>query len=229
MLKVKNYLLVIVTIIICLVLVGCTLKTDLPINNEQVTQQPEQAKELTTEEISELENDYIPYFYDQYQVLNIEDSNATDWFIFNTIVFDYENELRKGNGNYEFSNTIEMNKLREILKETIGNDVNDYTKDISGENYTIEGLFNDWSYLIKITDIKIDGEKYNIEFDAWIFSEDGLMNWDEENSNAEVEQVRQVDVDGFFNYLMETETPDHSSITIKKNSDYKYFKYQMVK
>jgi outer membrane biogenesis lipoprotein LolB len=68
MLKVKNYLLVIVSIIICLVLVGCTLKTDLPINNEQVTQQPEQAKELTTEEISELENDYIPYFHNQIQL-----------------------------------------------------------------------------------------------------------------------------------------------------------------
>jgi hypothetical protein len=234
MLKRKKFLLFIVTLIICIVLIGCTQNTDIPTNN---TPQVEDSKGLTSEEISELEEVYLPFFYEQYQVRKSDNSNDIDYFVYNTINFDYtQNKLYDIEG-YVYSNSISMNKMREILKETTGSEESEFTKDILGETYTAEVLDKHWGYLAKITDMVIDGENYNIKFDTWYFSEDGttvenvetgeLIDITYDGSVTE-EELAKFDFDDYLNYIEENVTPVHSSIVLKKNLDYKYSKYQMV-
>jgi hypothetical protein len=230
MLKRKNYLIIIVTLIICIILVGCTQKTYIPTNNEQSTLQIEELEGLEIEEKNELENKYLPYFYDQY--IRPYD---TDLFVYNTIDFVYKQ-------NEEYSNTISMNKLEKIIKESTGSERNVYTKDILEEAYTSGVLDKHWGFLVKITDVDINGEKYSIKYDAWYFSEDGSTIEDVETGDfidiyydksgmivdSVTGEMRERNFDEYLNYIKENVTPDHRSIILKKNSDYEYSKYQML-
>jgi hypothetical protein len=230
MLKVKNYLLVIVTIIICIILAGCTQKADIPTNNEENTPQIGEIDGLGIEEKNELENKYLPYFYDQY----IRPFD-TDLFVYNTIDFVY-------NENEEYSNTINMNKLKKIIKESTGSEDNVYTKDNLEEIYTSGVLDKHWGFLVKITDVDINGEKYSIKYDAWYFSEDGSTIEDVETGDfidiyydksgmivdSVTGEMRERNFDEYLNYIEENVTPDHRSIILKKNSDYEYSKYQII-
>jgi hypothetical protein len=230
MLKRKNYLIIIVTLIICIILVGCTQKTYIPTNNEQSTLQIEELEGLEIEEKNELENKYLPYFYDQY----IRPFD-TDLFVYNTIDFVY-------NENEEYSNTINMNKLKKIIKESTGSEDNVYTKDNLEEIYTSGVLDKHWGFLVKITDVDINGEKYSIKYDAWYFSEDGSTIEDVETGDfidiyydksgmivdSVTGEMRERNFDEYLNYIEENVTPDHRSIILKKNSDYEYSKYQII-